>query len=146
MATETQIMVAVDNLIRSYGTSFSVYKYSGSAEPSAGPQNPYNYKVKQYADPVEVTGRAIIEPTAELLSMIGKNLEYDAAFLWSRLELLTKFPTALENKWIDENDEVKFNDTLYKLIKIYPSGRIKNYCSLIIGVGKTHKGQVLNRP
>jgi hypothetical protein len=89
---------------------------------------------------VTLVGRAILNPTNEQISVIGNEERYDVAFLFSRLEMIRKFPAASEGEWIDVSGEFSWWGRRYKIEKVAPSGQIGASFSLVIALGMTIQG------
>ena len=116
---------------------------------STGVENNSLYKghgTKTYDDPVETIGRVIIEPSDQVASLIGSTERFDAAFLWTRDELVKQFPTLGENLWITTNDIIVFNMNEYNLFRVYPTGKVQEECLLFIGLALTPRGKKRNAP
>jgi len=136
-------MTKVDETITAYGKNMDVYQFVSLEDRPDYPNNAYEQKVPvYYRPPTVVVGRVLTEPSEEIITAIGKRVEWDVAILWSRLEMLRKFPSGEENKWINEDDFVYDGDTYYSLTKVFPSGQIKDYRHLVIGAAiKKRSGQ-----
>ena len=105
------LLTKVDNVLSlpptGFGTTMSIKKFSSRVQSRP---NPYDYGEKTYDDPVEVIGRAIIKPSEEVVSKYGGSKgTVDCLFVWSRLELIRKFPSGEENWWITDSDTVVYN-------------------------------------
>ena len=142
---EASVLNKVDKLLTDHQSLEPIYilKYEGTL-PS--PKTPFTTAVKKYGSPILVVGRAITNPTKELASLFGNLAKLEIAFVWSRLELIKKFPLAAENDWLDSKDIVQYKDNTYDLIQVKPSGHYASFCTLVIGAGKTGRGDKPNTP
>jgi hypothetical protein len=87
-AVIAQIIAEVDTLILRFGKSVDVFK------AKTGVRNRYGQAVPDFDNKVTCTGRVIFNPTMEQLSIIGDMQDVDIAVLFSREELVRKFPLA----------------------------------------------------
>jgi hypothetical protein len=137
MVTESLAQRSADAVIRKYRTStILVRKYVSSGVPDR-----FGQAIPVYAAGLDVVGRAIHHPTKEQISFIGDAERYGAAFLFSRLEMLRKFPGLAEGKWITTYDRIVWNGNDYKLEKVQPSGQVGRTFSLVIALGNTPEGE-----
>lgn len=135
MPTEAQIQKIVDSVITKYATSqILYYPYE------AGAVDIYKQRVKTFGAPTTLVGRAILEPTKEQISVIGNDERYDVAFLFSRLEMVRKFPSATDGEWIDVTGEFSWWNRRYKIEKVAPSGQVGTTFSLVIALAMTIQG------
>lgn len=137
MATqEEQIGIDIDRILTRYKTTEIKYHpyVSGSVDI-------YKQRTKTFGTPVSLTGRAILNPTSEQISAIGSEESYDIAFLFSRLEMKRKFPSADEGEWMQPDGEMEWRDgRRYKIEKVKPSGQVGIYFTLMIVLGNTIQG------
>ncbi len=138
--SEASIQAKVANAISAFGSTIGVRKYS------SGPSDLYKHGQPTYAASVNCTGRAIYKPTPEQVSAIGSTEQFDLAVLFSRTELVAKFPLAAERAWIDERDRIVAQGVLYEVTRVHPSGRIKDYEHLVILLCNTIEGRRTETP
>lgn len=136
MPTEAQIQTFVDENITKYKTTPIVYYPYVS-----GTVDIYKQRTKTYGTPVTLVGRAILNPTNEKISVIGNDERYDIAFLFSRLEMQRKFPSASEGEWLEITGELTWWNRRFKIEKVAPSGQVGESFSLVIVMGTTIQGQ-----
>jgi hypothetical protein len=135
MDIETKIERLVDiNLTRFDSGPILYYPYV------SGAVDIYKQRTKSFGAAVSLVGRAILNPTKENVSLIGNEERYDVAFLFSRLEMIRKFPTASEGEWIDVSGEFSWWNRRYKIEKVAPSGQVGATFSLVIALGMTIQG------
>ena len=115
-----------DTTITGFGKTVYYYKSKTVVK------NRYGQAGQAFEDPVECTGRGILNPTSEQLSIVGNLQDVDVALLFSRKEMQRRFPTIAENEWMHEHDRLKYEDRTYKIIQIHPTGRIKNFASIFV--------------
>lgn len=136
MVSEATAQRAVDRVIRKYRTStINVLKLE-----SAGIPDRFGQSRPTFSAGVSVIGRAIHHPTNEILTVIGDGERYEIAFLFSRLEMLRKFTTLPEGKWITTYDRIVWNGNTYKLEKVQPTGQIGQTFSEVVALGNTAEG------
>ena len=136
MATEAQIQTMVDvNLTRYKTTAIAYYPYV------SGVVDIYNQRTKTFGTAVSLVGRAILNPTNEKISVIGNDERYDIAFLFSKLEMDRKFPSAAEGEWLDVAGEMTWWGRRFKIEKVAPSGQVGTSFSLVIVLGTTIQGR-----
>ncbi len=136
MPTEAQIQTKVDQVITQHRTTaINYYAYV------EGITDIYKQRTKTFAAPVELIGRAILNPTQEKLTVIGSGERYDIAFLFSRLEMIRKFPSADEGEWLDVSGEFTWWDRRYKISRVAPTGQVGLDFSLLVALGMTIQGQ-----
>jgi len=136
MYTETQILNMVDEVIAAHKTTAIVYYpyVTGSTDI-------YKQRTKTFGTGVSLTGRAILNPTQEQISVIGNDERYDVAFLFSKLEMDRKFPSASEGEWLDVDAEITWWSRRYRIEKVHPSGQVGQYFSLVVVLATTIEGQ-----
>lgn len=134
---ETWIESEIDASITQYGMTIEVYPFL-----DVGTVNTYGQKKAKFHEPIEVTCRCIRNPTVEEISILGSEQEVDVMLVFSRSELVRKFPDRNEHEWIDENAQFIFEDKRYKVIKVHHSGRIATYDHVIIVGGKNLEGKL----
>ena len=133
--TEAQVQTMVDNLIAVHKTTSIVYY-----PYATGAVDIYKQRIQTFGTGVTVIGRAILNPTKEQISVIGNAESYDIAFLFSKLELDRKFPSASEGEWLDVDAQMSWWGRRYKIEKVHPSGQVGVAFSLIIVLGTTIPG------
>jgi len=131
MPTEDQIESKVDSLLTLYQNSqIQYYPYS------TGTADIYKQRTLSFGTPVTVVGRAIINPTEEQITGIGRLVDIDVAFLFSRLEMVRKFPAAEEGAWMDNSGQLSWNGSRYRIVKVAPSGQVQTKFLIFIALGK----------
>ena len=135
MTQETVIGKQVDNIITKYQTSPIVY-YPYESDTL----DVYKQRTKSFGTGVIVVGRAILNPTKEKLSVIGNEETFDIAFLFSRLQLIAKFPTADEGEWLDVTGELTWFNRRYKIERVAPTGQVGTLFTLTVVLGTTILG------
>jgi hypothetical protein len=133
--TEAQILTMVDNAITAHKTTPIVYYPYVS-----GALDIYKQRANTFGTGVTVIGRAILNPTEEVISIIGNDERYDIAFLFSKLEMDRKFPSAADGEWLDTSGEISWWNRRYKIEKVHPSGQVGVYFSLVIVLATTIQG------
>lgn len=133
---ELAIEAKIDAVIRKYRTTDIVYY-----PYSTGSLDIYKQRTKTFGTGVTLVGRAILNPTKESVSIIGNNEEYDIAFLFSRLELVSKFPTATEGEWIAVEGEIEWWDRRFRIVKVHPSGQIGERFLLTVALANSIPGE-----
>lgn len=134
---EENIQTYVDKMIRRYRTTPIVYE----AYETGQAVDIYKQRVKTYLPGVELVGRAILNPTREKVTIIGNGENYDIAFLFSRIELLDKFPLALEGQWLNVDGRMTWYNRQYRIVKAQPSGQVGQTFSLFIALGESYPGK-----
>lgn len=130
------IEATVDGVLTQFKTSeIKVYP-----AVTSGTYDQYKQKTKAFGTGVAVAGRAIQNPTEEQVTAIGSGERYDAAFVFSRLELKRRFSSAAEGEWIDVTAEIGWNGRRFKLMKVRPTGQIENTFVLVVALGNTVQG------
>lgn len=131
MVTEAQTEAKIDSVLTKYQTTeIQYYPYT------SGPTDVYGQRDVTFGTPVTAVGRAIIEPTEEVITDIGRIVDIDVAFLFSRLEMLRKFPTAVEGAWMDDAGQLSWNGSRYRIVRTAPSGQIATKFLLFILLAK----------
>jgi len=137
MATQEEIIgIAVDKLITKYRTTtIKYYPYV------AGSVDTYKQRTKTFGSAVELVGRAIVDPTSEEVTAVGSGESYDIAFLFSRLEMIRKFPLADEGEWMQPDGEMEWRGgRRYRIEKVKPSGQVGVNFTLMIVLANTIRG------
>lgn len=132
---EVEIASEVDRLLLGFGKSIWIYPFG------EGSTNQYGQAAKEFEEPIECTGRCILRPTKETLEIIGNLQGVDCALVFSRAEMIRKFPERDENEWLDEKDEFVYEERRYKILKVHPSGRIKNFHNVVVVLGANILGE-----
>jgi len=136
MVTEAQAELKVDATITKYkSTTISYYPYT------SGATDVYKQKTKVFGSAVALIGRAIHRPTPEILTVIGSGEEYEIAFLFSRVQMVAKFPSALEGEWIDPSGQMEWRNRRYKIKRVAPSGQVGEKFLLMIVLANSIPGQ-----
>jgi hypothetical protein len=126
--TEDNIQKIVDQYITRFRTTPIQY-----LAYVAGAVDRYRQRDKTFAAPSpDLIGRAIHKPTPEKVTVIGQGEVYEIAFLFSRLEMLRKFPSATEGEWIQPEGRMTWRSRTYKIEKVKPSGQTGETFSLVI--------------
>jgi hypothetical protein len=135
MVTEAQAESAVDQFIDAYQTTeIKYYPYV------AGTPNKYKQNTKGFGTAVTVVGRAIHNPTPEQVTIIGNGEEYEIGFLFSRLEMVRKFPSGTEGEWISDTGQMEWRNRRYKLEKVQPTAQVGEKFLLMVALGKSIQG------
>lgn len=127
--TEDNIQRIVDHYITRFRTTPIQY-----LEYVSGAVDRYGQRDKTFAAPSpDLIGRAIHKPTPEKVTVIGQGEVYDIAFLFSRLEMVRKFPSATDGEWIQpEGRMVWRSNRVYKIEKVKPTGQTGETFSLVV--------------
>lgn len=126
MPSLAAIEAYVDNTITKYRTTdILYYPYS------SGATDLYKQRTKSFGTAVTLIGRAIIRPTSEVLTVIGNGEVYDIAFLFSRSEMVRKFPTASEGEWMNVDGEIAWFNRRYKIERVTPTGQVSTTFLLV---------------
>ena len=131
-AQEQAIEAYVDKVIRRYKTTTILYYPYAS-----GAVDTYKQRTRDFGTPVELVGRAILNPTEEQLSMIGNDERYDIAFLFSRPEMEAKFPSVAEGEWVDVTGEMTWWQRRFRIVKVHPTGQVGERFLLVVMLAKT---------
>lgn len=133
---EDRAQLKVDRTITRFRTSPIVY------HPYVeGPVDRYGQRDKTFGTPsAEIIGRAIHNPTMEQVTIIGQGEVYEIAFLFSRLEMLRKFPSGVEGEWMAVEGQLEWRNRRYKIEKAKPSGQLGQTFSLFIIVANSILG------
>lgn len=135
MLTEESIQKRVDEVITRFKTTpIQYFEYIN------GVTDIYGQTDKEFSAGPFLTGRAIHRPTAESVTIIGQGEVYEIAFLFSRLEMLRKFPSGVEGEWMDASGRMRWRERDYKIEKIKPSGQVGETFSLFIAVANSLLG------
>jgi hypothetical protein len=136
LTQEEKIELTVDAVITKYKTTGIIYYPYVS-----GATDLYGQRTRTYGTPVTLTGRAILNPTPEQVTVIGNGEVYDIAFLFSRIQMRLKFPTEDEGEWLDIRGEMKWWGTRrYKIEKVAPTGQVGENFLIIVVLGTTILG------
>jgi len=136
MLTETTVQNKVDSVIRQYKTTpIKYYPYA------SGAVDVFKQRIKTFGTPVTLVGRAIHRPTPEQITVIGDGEEYDIAFLFSKIEMDLKFPSATDGEWIDTYGQMEWRDRRYKIEKVAPTGQVGTTFSMVVALANTIPGQ-----
>lgn len=131
MVTEAQAEAAVDALISKYPQGqIQYYPYV------TGATDIYKQRTVSFGAPVTVVGRAIVNPTEEQVTGIGKLVDIDVAFLFSRLEMVRKFPSASEGAWMEDSGQLSWNGSRYRIVKAAPTGQVSTKFLLFVALAK----------
>lgn len=128
MPTEAQIQAKLDQLVTVKFKTTPI-QYFGYAP---GPLDLYKQKSKVFTAPILLNGRAILNPTKEVLSVIGNEERYDVAFLFTRAEMLRKFPTKVEGQWMDVSGELEWYSRRFKIEQVRPTGQTSTTFHLMV--------------
>ncbi len=127
MITEGKTQLVVDKYITAYRTTpIQYFPYVTGAVDRFGQRD------KTFGTPTTLIGRAIHRPTPEMMTVIGQGEVYEIAFLFSRLEMLRKFPDAVEGEWVDASGQMEWRDRRYKIEKVAPTGQVGETFSQVI--------------
>jgi hypothetical protein len=133
---EKSLLEELDDLILGFGKTVYIYQHSLSST------NVYGQEALSFATTsIKCTGRVILNPTSEQISIVGDRQDVDVGVVFARKEMLRKFPSATENYWIDEKDEFEFENERFRILKAHATGRIKSYNQLLVLLGASKKGQ-----
>ncbi len=132
---EERIEAFVDQVIRRYKTTEIVYY-----PYVAGATDSYKQRTRTYGTAVTLVGRAILNATSEQISVIGNDERYDIAFLFTRLEMIDKFPTADEGEWLSVKGEITWWGRRYRISDVRPTGQVGERFLLVVALGKTIEG------
>lgn len=126
--TEDNVQLAVDRYLTRFRTTAIQY-----LAYVPGPLDRYKQTDKAFSAPsANLVGRAIHKPTPESVTVIGQGEIYDIAFLFSRLEMIRKFPSAVDGEWIQPEGRMVWRNRTYKIEKVRPSGQVGTTFSLLI--------------
>jgi hypothetical protein len=136
-AREAAIATRVDQLLTDQFTTTQIqyYPYLSSTKDI------YKQRTKIFGTPVTLRGRAINNPTPDLISVIGNNERFDVAFLFSRNELIRRFPSADEGRWLSTDGEMSWFDRRYKIEKVKATGQVYVHFLITVVLGCTIQGQ-----
>lgn len=135
MPSEAAIIAKVASVLQTYGTDIDVLKSAG-----VGVADVYGQGDRTFDAAVSVRGRAIQKPTQDQLSFIGNDDEVEIAFLFSRTELVAKFPSAGENEWLEKTDEFGWEGRRFRALSVHPTGRVQAYHAMVAVVAETIPG------
>lgn len=125
----------VDAALRDYGKEILVYLHKTVVV------NVYEQAAKAFEEPVSCTGRCILNPTKEEVSVVGNLEGVDIAALFSRLEMVRRFGDAEEQAWLSELDEIEFENKRYRILQVHPTGRVENRCVMVVVLGANMLGE-----
>jgi hypothetical protein len=133
--TEEGIDKKVDNLLTYFkGTTIQYYPYV------SGTLDTYRQRTKTFGTPVTLLGRAIHNPTEEQITVIGSGERYDVAFLFSRKEMLRKFPGVAEGEWMSVEGEMGWFNRRYKIEKVKSTGQVSTHFLIVVVLAATIEG------
>jgi hypothetical protein len=134
--TEASAQAAVDRYVSQFrATEIQYIPYT------SGIVDRYKQRDKTFGTPVTVVGRAIHNPTEESITAIGQGEVYDIAFLFSRLEMLRKFPGVADGEWIQAEGRMAWRNRTYKIQKVQPSGQVGETFSLVVVLATSILGE-----
>lgn len=136
MTIESKIESKLDRVLTQFRTtSIQYYPYLGVTAADI-----YKQRVPEFGTAVYVVGRAIHNPTPEIITAIGDGERYDIAFLFSRLEMKRRFPSAAEGDWINTYGKLKWRGREYKIEKVKPTGQVGEKFLLVVVLATTVEG------
>jgi hypothetical protein len=100
----------------------------------------YKQRTKTFGTPVTIRGRAIHRPTPEQISVIGNGERYEVAFLFSRRELIRRFPSAADGEWVSTDGEVAWFNRRYKIEKVQATGQVSTHFLMVVVLANTIQG------
>lgn len=137
MTIESKIETKIDQVLTQFRTTtIQYYPYLGTT-----PADIYKQRLPEYGTAITIIGRAIHNPTPEMISSIGDAEKYDIAFLFSRLELKRRLPSAAEGDWISPYGKLTWRGRTYKIEKVKPSGQVGEKFLLLIVLADSIEGQ-----
>lgn len=134
--TETAVQAKVDRIIALYKTTTIWYHPFLLGTPDV-----YLQQTKTFGTSVTLVGRAILRPTPETLSVIGNDEQFEVAFLFSRAEMLRKFPSAAEGKWIVSSGRMEWWSRMFKIEHIRPTGQVGEHFQLLVALANSLQGE-----
>ncbi len=135
MPSEAEIQTKVDEALTKYNSGPINY-----FEVIPGVEDIYGQSTPTYEAAVPLVGRSILKPTPEKVTVIGNGEMFDLAFLFSRLEMLRKFPSLDEGRWIDIRGEMTWDNRRTRIEAVRPSGQVEASFSLIIILASSIEG------
>ena len=133
--TEDGIDRRIDQLLTYFrGSAVRYYPYV------TGAVDIYKQRTKTFGTAVTLIGRAIHKPTAEQITVIGNNEKYDVAFLFSRKEMLRKFPGVAEGEWGSVEGEMEWFNRRYKIEKVQVTGQVSSHFLMVVILACTVEG------
>jgi len=136
MTIESKIESKVDKVLTHFRTTtIQYYPYLGVTAADL-----YKQRIPEYGTAVSVVGRAVHNPTPEMISAIGDGEKYDIAFLFSRLEMKRRFPSAAEGDWIAPYGKLTWRGRTYTVEKVKPSGQVGEKFLLVIVLADSVEG------
>lgn len=133
--SETSVQKAVDIYLTKFRTSEILYYPF-----VAGIPDEFMQQTKTFGPPISLIGRAVLRPTPEKLTVIGNDEQYDVAFLFSRLEMLRKFPLAEEGEWILSSGQFNWWNRRFKIEKVRPTAQTGQTFSLVAAMANSLQG------
>lgn len=128
LMTEAKVQTVVDHYITKFRTTPIQY-----LAYAPGVVDKFRQRDKTFVAPSpDLTGRAIHRPTPEKVTVIGQGEVYDIAFLFSRLEMVRRFPAADDGEWIQAEGRMVWRNRTYKIEKVKPSGQVGLTFSLVV--------------
>lgn len=135
-ASEAAIQNKIDETITRFKTTeIRYFPYE------SGTIDIFRQRTKSFSAYISLIGRAILRPTPEKVTVIGNDEQYDVAFLFSRLEMLRKFPAAEEGKWIVSSGKMWWWDREYKIEHVRPTGQTGLTFSMIVVLANSYQGK-----
>jgi hypothetical protein len=136
IGNEATIQAEVDRKITRFRTTPIQYYPFVSGTPDI-----YGQQTKTFGTPVTLTGRAILRPTPEKLSVIGNDEQFEVAFLFARAEMLRKFPSADEGEWILSSGRLAWWSRTYKIEHVRPTGQVGEHFMLVVALANSLQGE-----
>jgi len=135
--TEDAIEAKIDSVLTKYQNLAPIQYYPYAT----GSTDIYKQRTKTFGTPVTVIGRAINRPTKEMVTVIGDGEVFDMAFLFSRLELVRKFPAATEGEWMDTYGQMGWNSRRFKIEAARPTAQVATKYLMMVILATTIEGQ-----
>lgn len=135
MPTEQSISAKIKKIIAASNSGPIDFRPYTQGTPDA-----YGQREPSFGTAVPLIGRAILKPTMEEISSIGKDMAYDIAFLFSREELVARI-SANEGRWVNVEDRMEWKGAAYKIVKVHPTGQISDKFLMVIVLASTVVGQ-----
>jgi hypothetical protein len=135
MVTEAQVEVKVARTLSTFNSgNIDYYPYI------SGETDRFKQRVITYGTAVPLVGRAILSPTEEEISGIGDARMYEVGFLFSRLEMVSKFPLGVEGEWLDGRGQLEWRGRRYKIDKVHPTGQVASKFLIVVVLCSSLKG------
>lgn len=130
-------MARIEKILTDYGEPVQVHNYVEQATAS-----PYLQAAKGFAPPVTVRGIVALERTADLVSLIGQDSDFEAAATFGRTHLAAAYPLATEpTTAITQADEVSVAGKRWRVISAHITGRVEGVAHLLVLALKTRQGK-----